>query len=120
MGFGKEANDGGGGRCIGLTSEQRAAPARGPCGRSHSSSTIGLLLPLFQDSACILPLVGQAPLTPGVTLALRCSAEFAAEDVNVMGMAGALGVPQGTFGHLFHGLRCNLCLLCFEKCGQRL
>lgn len=56
--------------------------------------------------------MGHAPLTLSVTLALRCSPELAAP----VGVAGALGVPQGTFGHPCHGLRCNLC---FERCRQR-
>lgn len=59
--------------------------------------------------------LGQVPLTLSVTLALRYFPELAA----TVGLAGALGVSQGSFGYLHHGLRCNRCFLCFGKYGQR-
>lgn len=75
-------------------------------------STIGSFYLPFRIHLAHCLRMGHAPLTPSVTLALTCSPELAAP----VGVAGALGVSQGTFGHLCHGLRGNLC---FQSCGQR-
>lgn len=90
--------------------EQRATPARGP----GAVGLTGLLSPPFPFR--VLPgtvCTWQTPLTPNVTLALRYSPELAAP----VGAAGALGIPQGTSNYGLHGPRCNLCFLCFERCG---
>lgn len=72
---------------------------------------------LFQGSAWVQLVhcfrLRQAPLTPRVILVLRCSPELAAP-------VGVGRIPQGTFGRLLHGLRCNLCFLSFENVGKGL